>query len=750
MNGIIKRRATLTVVSLLFVFILFYSCRKNEGQYISALPGTSSSLNVSPLFNFETMQNVDINIQVQSNDTRPLPHVIKIYDANPGTTGQLITTGLTDASLTYNAVLRIPAILDTVWIENDIVITDSTFLKVYQKVAVFAKKINYSFTMMSPLVNRKALGINDPGCSTGCTRTISTKVASIQINDYEQVCLTVPFNGKVTFTSQNSTAKLVICSSDTLSNITVTGNGVANIIVSNNGSLNLRNITNSKVDLTNYGTLNVLGGFTVLSSRTFTNYGIAWVDVLTNSNGTITNNNILNITRKIDNSGTLSNQNILQIAGSLINNASSTFNNECRVNIMGDFQQNGNFNTNGYVVVSGNVLLNAGSKTNLSALSNLEIAYAAPTVKGQITISGDVTGPLKGSGKITVAGITTILSTARLVNQLDICDADGIETLQVILPSSVTQCKSFIPATYCTSESGTSTVKDQDHDGVPDVLDEFPTDPDRAFTSYYPNKGTFATLCINDLWPNADDGAMNDLVIEFQYKIITNSQNQVVDIYGTFHPKAEGAELQNAFAVALPVPPSAVQTIEGTKTYGPLASNIIKFTPQGFEAGHLNNTVFSVINNVYYYYSSQYSINVWPKANFTPMPEAITIHVKFATPIAASQLIPPYNPFLIPNLKRSYEIHLIDHPPTELVDLKVLGTVNDRSNIAAGTYYRTTNNIPWMIEIPISFDYMDAMSDIVKGYLKYTEWAESGGTKSKDWYIDKPGYRNNNFIYPKK
>lgn len=750
MNGTNTLRVFLTAVSLTAVFILFHACNNYEGQNSSSMPVTSSTLKINSLFNFETMQNVDISIQVQSSESRPIPHVIKIYDNNPGTTGQLITTGLTDPSLLYSAVLRIPAILDTVWVENISVLTDSTVFHDYKKVPVVAKKINYSFTMMTPFVNRKALGINDPGCSSGCTRTVSTKVSTIQINDYEQVCLTAPFNGNIVFNSSNNTAKLVVCGSDTISNITVNGIGTANIIVSNSGSLTFRNISMTKVNITNYGSFNATSGFNVLKDRIFTNYGYAQADVLTVTNGTVNNNSTLNVSREIDNSGTILNQSLLQISGVLVNNINSSIVNECRINIIGDFQQYGNFSNKGYMVVSGNVQINTGSKTTLSAQSNLEIASASPKVKGQISINGDITGPTQGSGKITIDGRTEILSNTKFFNQIDICDADGIENLQITLPSTVTLCKSYIPATYCTPESGKSPSLDQDGDGVPDVLDEFPTNPDRAFTSYYPNKGTFATLCFIDLWPFKDDGSMNDFVIDFQYKIITNSKNQVVDIYGTFRPRAEGAGIDNAFAVALPVPPSTVQIIEGTKTFGSSATNIIKLTQQGYEAGHLNNTVFSVVNSVYNYYNALYYINVWPMEDFYALPEAINIHVQFATPVPSSQLIPPYNPFLVHNLNRNYEIHLIDHPPTELADLKILGTGDDRSDITKGLYYRTINNLPWIIEIPVSFDYTNAKTDIIKAYLKYSEWAQSGGTIGKDWYLNKPGYRNTSFIYPKK
>ena len=750
MNGKIRFSVLFTVVVLSAVIIFFHSCRSNEGQNSSSVPTTNSTLIITNPFNFETMQNVDISIQVQSSETRPTPHVIKIYDNNPGTTGQLITSGITDPSLLYTAILRIPAILDTVWVDNIIVLTDSTVFHNYKAVPIIAKKINYSFTMMSPVITRKAGSINDPGCSSGCTRTISTKVSTIQINDNEQVCLTTHFNGAVVFNSSNGTAKLVVCGSDTISNITVNGNGISNIIVSNSSTLTFRNIILSKVNITNYGNFIASSGFSVLKDRVFSNYGYAQTDVLTVTNGIVNNYSTFNVTREIDNSGTILNSNLLQVAGVIVNNVGASINNECKINVMGDFQHYGNFSNKGYMVVSGNVQFNTGSKTTLSAQSNLEIASPSPQVKGQIAINGDVTGPIQGSGKITVDGRIDILSNARLLNQIDICDLNGISTLQITLPSSITFCKSFIPATYCTPESGKSPVLDQDGDGVPDVLDEFPKDPDRAFTSYYPNKETFATLCFIDVWPSKGDGAMNAFVVDFQYKIITNSKNQVVDIYGTFRPRAEAATFDNAFAVALPVSPSLVQFVEGIKTYPQGGKNIFNLAPQGFESGHLNNTVFPVINSVYYYYNANYKVNVWPMETFYPLSAAIIIHVQFATPIPSSQLIPPYNPFLIHNLDRKYEVHLIDHPPTELADTKLFGSIDDRSDITKGLYYRTANNLPWVIEIPVNFDYPNAQTEMSAAYLKYSEWAQSGGTKSKDWYLNKPGYRNTTNIYPNK
>ncbi len=55
-----------------------------------------------------------------------------------------------------------------------------------------------------------------------------------------------------------------------------------------------------------------------------------------------------------------------------------------------------------------------------------------------------------------------------------------------------------------------------------------------------------------------------------------------------------------------------------------------------------------------------------------------------------------------------------------------------------------------MMEVPSSFSYSIEKNDIIKVYLKFGEWAESGGSLYKDWYMDKSGYRDNGLIYRKQ
>lgn len=59
----------------------------------------------------------------------------------------------------------------------------------------------------------------------------------------------------------------------------------------------------------------------------------------------------------------------------------------------------------------------------------------------------------------------------------------------------------------------------------------------------------------------------------------------------------------------------------------------------------------------------------------------------------------------------------------------------------------TENILPWVVEIPVSFDYPIEKADILIAYLKFETWAISSGTSYTDWYLDEPGYRNDDNIY---
>jgi LruC domain-containing protein len=107
-----------------------------------------------------------------------------------------------------------------------------------------------------------------------------------------------------------------------------------------------------------------------------------------------------------------------------------------------------------------------------------------------------------------------------------------------------------------------------------------------------------------------------------------------------------------------------------------------------------------------------------------------------------------FNPFLIVNGVRGREIHLPYYEPTDLADPTYFKTSSDDSDLNSGRTYVSPNNLPWAINISGYYDYPQEKINILNTHLKFREWAESGGQLFPDWFLNRPGYRAENNIYP--
>lgn len=289
------------------------------------------------------------------------------------------------------------------------------------------------------------------------------------------------------------------------------------------------------------------------------------------------------------------------------------------------------------------------------------------------------------------------------------------------------------------------TGQDRDGDGIPDQFDDYPDDPERAFNNYFFSQGNFGTLAFEDLWPYRGDYDFNDAVIDYNFNQITNGSNQVVEIQGTFILRAHGAFYHNGFGIELPVPYDKVQSVSGQR----LVSNYIQLNTNGTESNQPNAVIivwddsYDVLPPV----GTSIGANTTPEVPFIT-PDTLQVNVVFNQPVPLSQLgIAPFNPFIIVNKQRGVEVHLPDKAPTALADPALLGSGHDNSIPSQGRYYKTSNNLPWAINIVERFEYPIEKTEVLDAHLKFGEWAESGGELFNDWYKDRPGYRNPEKIY---
>jgi len=292
---------------------------------------------------------------------------------------------------------------------------------------------------------------------------------------------------------------------------------------------------------------------------------------------------------------------------------------------------------------------------------------------------------------------------------------------------------------------------DSDGDGIPNNFDEFPTDPAKAFISYYPGSTTYGTLGFEDLWPGKGDYDFNDLVVKYRFQIITNGNNEVVQLKPTFIPEAMGASLNSGFGFQLPMTPSgAIQSVTGSM----LTQNYINLSANGAEAGQSKATfiAFDKALATFQSFSGQNpqgmsGINTVP-GGMTGVPDTIRMVINFVNPLNAAAIgQAPYNPFIFVDYDRGHEIHLPDFPPTDLMNNSYFGTFNDDSNPTTGRYYKTINNLPWAMNIIDPFDYTVEKNQISQAYTYFNSWATSSGYSNKDWYKSFNGYRVTSKIF---
>jgi LruC domain-containing protein len=281
---------------------------------------------------------------------------------------------------------------------------------------------------------------------------------------------------------------------------------------------------------------------------------------------------------------------------------------------------------------------------------------------------------------------------------------------------------------------------DTDGDTVPDNLDDYPDDPTRAFDSYYPNQVDFVSVAFEDLWPAYGDYDFNDFVVNLNYQTVTNAQNNVVDVIVKYQIMADGASLDNGFGIVFDADPAAIESVTGYIVMG----NAIVYDAKGFEAGHTDETVVILIDNINPIMEGGMA-NTIPNGKYVQT-TVNTVTTHFSTPQSAIGT-PPYNPFIFVNQERGHEVHLKGQRPTEFVDEELFGTADDDSDMATESYYMSATGLPWGIETPINFDYPIESADILTAHLKFAAWAQSSGVEFQDWYMDKSGYRNDANIY---
>jgi LruC domain-containing protein len=734
-NVIYKERfgKTFKIINLLLIVLVLNACKRD----FSALNNIRSMDDLVIPSGFKWENSRDVNFNIAINDLKFLDdlHLISIYDKDPALGGELLAKGSATSLSPFLTTIYLASTIKEVYIVKTA--PDNT--KFGQKVEAKSKDIKLTVTSssikkvasinktMSISANDLAIKITEADCNVGCTQIITTNNTNLNVNNGDVICVTAD-NITIGFNANGGTIK--ICGKNvTIQNATL--NNSAKLIVSTSGSiiLNSLNMNGQSSALENHGTISLNGSFSTGGS--VSNFGNINVkgDFNLNSGSQFINYETLKVTSSftINTVNEVKNYGSIDITSNFQINSNANFTNYCKVLVVADFINNSKLNNYSYIKVNKKSTVNSNAASSFYDESMLSTS--------DMTINGNVNGS-GGVSLIKVLKNSIINSSGIVKGQLQYCDENGIETNNgKFTDGAIRSCSVYIPRSECNTEgNGIAAIIDTDNDGISDLLDEYPDDPTKAFNNYYPSGSSDgkATLAFEDNWPKKGDYDLNDVVISYQYKIVTNAENKVVQVHGDFYLNATGGGFYNGFGVEFPLKTSQAKNVVG----GVL------------EAGQ-ENAVIILFTNM------RQEMENWNTKPGNPTSAPIRYQISFDDMSGTSLKdfgLGVYNPFIwngSNGFGRGHEVHLPGMKPTSLADQSLLGKDDDDSEVSLNRYYLTSNGLPWGINIPVnSFDYPNEMSNIFRAYLKFPGWAQSGGTKFTDWYVNKSdGYRNNDHIY---
>jgi LruC domain-containing protein len=256
---------------------------------------------------------------------------------------------------------------------------------------------------------------------------------------------------------------------------------------------------------------------------------------------------------------------------------------------------------------------------------------------------------------------------------------------------------------------------DSDHDGVPDIYDVDPLDPEVAFKVRTPASGYF-TVAFEDLYPTPGDADYNDFVAN--YFVLENHKAEVIKEPTEMVEEVEKDEIKVGLG-SLHGEAKATAKIAG---YNHKFGIVVDFP----------EVTASKVTRVYYdalgVQQTDTQENVADKAVIWlfentkwAVDKTATFDITFPKGMARSMLsISPHDPVLYV-LNTGKDIHLVGKD-------SLSGPVSRRT-------YMDPNGYPWALLVPEDWKHPAETQYIGKAYPLFDDWRMSEGTKAPYWYL---------------
>lgn len=289
--------------------------------------------------------------------------------------------------------------------------------------------------------------------------------------------------------------------------------------------------------------------------------------------------------------------------------------------------------------------------------------------------------------------------------------------------------------------STTVQAADSDADGVDDAADLFPCDVNFTSVQHIPSQNTYASLFFEDQWPARDDLDLNDVVLDYNFALLRNGQNQTKRLQASLYVRAHGGTRNLGLALHLPLPlNAATSSATYTVTIGSGATaTTTTLTPKAGESEVVLVLTENIRNALFAGQAGPINADD-AIANVTG--KAMVVTANFTTPVTLNAADAPFDLFVFREGDYTHQIHRSRFRGTDLMNRTLFGQDEDGSDAGAATnngggtrFFVDTNGVPFVLEMPTSAPHPREKVRIDTLFPRIVNFAATRGGSDSDFFL---------------
>lgn len=682
-------------------------------------------------FKWSSVRTIDFKVTVDDKYAGKYFYRLELYDNDPklGTAANLLSAGVAKKGQDFTGKIVIPTLLEYVYLKqtSPVGVPSVTMVKVGGVTSLIVSQSGLRESSMSTSAFSASRVASPADVVVPANALSITGGATVVVESNKSYIIKsgINFTGQINANNNTTGVKIYVEGTWTNKSYTMTLGGNNALYTTVSGKIDLNNVVqNTEGAFLNYGTA-ALADLSTTNQALYTNYGTLTAEKATFSNGDFTNfgtaafQNLTSTTAstKIRNEG-----NMTVTTANLTN---ATLEAVCYTKI-------GTFNTNTAIIsVADKALLTigalnaSGTRLNVASAAILEVSGTAKFNTNRSYIVGPATG--KGLARLKKVDVLYQWQAITYSGNLEIACSDhtpnGLWLTYYILENPATIVpidKSTVVIAGTTCNAGGNNDKTAGTTPVDQTATEI-------------NLGTYS-YAFEDNWPELGDYDMNDIVVDMNITKFQNATNKITKVALKGKLISVGASKRNAIAVQLDgITPANIKSVTYSRTN--LVGSFLKLASNGVETDQ-TNAVVTIVDDAH----AAFGVTGTPfistqDGSYSPTEVVVTIEFNTALDNFTYQTL---NVFIANNSRNSStgrsEVHLVGYAATDKIDESLINGMKG-SKLSLLDPFKSINNEPWALSVPISFDYPLESKNIKVVYPKFASWALSGGILDLNWYL---------------